>query len=207
MTDEQPASKKRHGTENRQRQKITPVRWEMTEFNKVAAKANKAGLPFGAFMRALALDGDAGARSQRIPSIDKQILLQYQGQLGRLNNNANQIARGINEDEFYDLPELRLVLKDYIAMRDAIFVALGKEPSPEMQDWDDLIAAGKKALAANPAAETVSIPAALMRRIVRSTAVSATAQPAPDAKAVASVTALKRGKAQSKFLPPGATPE
>ena len=30
----------------------------MTEFNKVAAKANKAGLPFGAFMRALALDGD-----------------------------------------------------------------------------------------------------------------------------------------------------
>src|SRR5215467_7970595 len=151
MTDEQqPAPKKRHGTEKRQRQKITPVRWEMTEFNKVSAKANKAGLPFGAFMRALALDGDAGARSQRIPTTDKQILLQWQGGLGRLNNNANQIARGINEDEFYSLPELRLVLKDYVAMRDAIFVALGKEPSPEMQDWDELIATGNKALAANP---------------------------------------------------------
>lgn len=202
MTDEQPAPKKRHGTEKRQRQKITPVRWEMAEFNKVAAKANRAGLPFGAFMRALALDGDAGARSQRIPTIDKQILLQWQGALGRLNNNANQIARGINEDEFYDLPELRLVLKDYPAMRDAIFVALGKEPSPEMQDWDELIATGRKALAANPSADTVAIPAALLRRILRSTAVAASAQPAPDAKAVASLKALKRGKGQSKFMPP-----
>ena len=111
MTDEQPAPKKRHGTENRQRQKVTPIRWEMTEFNKVAAKANRAGLTFGAFMRALALDGDAGARSQRIPPVDKTILLQFQGQLGRLNNNANQIARGINEDEFYDLPDFVLCSK------------------------------------------------------------------------------------------------
>src|SRR6266496_2035249 len=63
MTDQTPAPKKRHGTETRQRQKITPIRWELTEFNKVAAKANKAGLTFGAFMRALGLDGDAGARS------------------------------------------------------------------------------------------------------------------------------------------------
>ena len=202
MTDEKPAAKKRHGTEKRQRQKVTPIRWEMAEFNKVASKANRAGLTFGAFMRALALDGDAGARSQRIPPIDKQILLQYQGQLGRLNNNANQIARGINEDEFYDLPELRLVLKDYVTMRDAIFLALGKEPSPEMQDWDELVATGKKALEANPTSETIAISAALLRRIVGGTAVAASAHPAPDAKAVASVKASKRGGVKSNFLPP-----
>src|SRR5205823_7840098 len=99
-----------------------PIRWEMTEFNKAAAKANKAGLTFGAFMRALGLDGDAGPRSQRIPPIQNETLLRYQGQLGRLNNNVNQIARGINEDEFYSLPELRLALEDYVTMRDAIFV-------------------------------------------------------------------------------------
>jgi hypothetical protein len=202
MTDEQPAPKKRHGTENRQRQKITPVRWEMTEFNKVAAKASKAGLAFGAFMRALALDGDAGARSQRIPTVDKQILLQWQGALGRLNNNANQIARGINEDEFYDLPELRLVLRDYPAMRDAIFEALGKEPSPEMEDWDEFIAASKKALAADPTAQTIALPAALLRRIVGGTTAAASTQPAPDATALASVKASKRGTAKSKFMPP-----
>ena len=202
MTDGQPAPKKRHGTETRQRQMRSTVRWEMAEFNKVAARANRAGLTLGAFMRALALDGDAGARSQRIPPIDKQILLQYQGQLGRLNNNANQIARGINEDEFYDLSELRLVLKDYVTMRDAIFLALGKEPSPEMQDWDDLIAAGKKALEANPGAATIEVPAALMRRIIGGTVAAAATQPAPDAKAVASVKTLKRGKVKSQFLPP-----
>jgi len=202
MTDEQPAPKKRHGTENRQRQKITPVRWEMSEFNKVAAKANKAGLSFGAFMRALGLEGEAGPRSQRIPPTETKVLLEWQGALGRLNNNANQIARGINEDEFYDLPELRLVLKDYVAFRDAIFVALGKEPSPAMQDWDELIATSRKALETNPAADTVSLPAALLRRIIGSTAVAASAHPEPHAKAVASVKTMKRGKGQSKFMPP-----
>ncbi|HEV8414164.1 MAG TPA: hypothetical protein VGQ49_11255 [Bryobacteraceae bacterium] len=202
MTDEKPAPKRRHGTENRQRQKITPIRWEMTEFNKVAAKANRAGLTFGAFMRALGLDGDAGPRSQRIPPIQNETLLRYQGQLGRLNNNVNQIARGINEDEFYSLPELRLALKDYVTMRDAIFVALGKEPSPEMQDWDDLIATSKKALQADPGAETIAIPAALLRRITRGTAAAASTQPDPGAKAVASVKASKRGTVRSNFLPP-----
>src|SRR5437870_1878186 len=107
MTDEQPATKKRHGTEKRQRQKITPIRWEMTEFNKVAAKANQAGLTFGAFMRSLGLEGDAGPRSLRIPPIQKELLLWLQGALGRLNNNVNQIARSINMDEFYEMPELR----------------------------------------------------------------------------------------------------
>ena len=71
-----------------------------------------------------------------------------------------------------------------------------------MQDWDDLIAIGKKALQANPAAPTIEIPASLMRRIVRSTAVQASAHPEPDAKAIASVKTMKRGKGQSKFMPP-----
>ena len=202
MTEEQPAPKKRHGTENRQRQQRSTIRWEMAEFNKVAARANRSGLTIGAFIRALALDGDAGPRSQRIPPIQNETLLRYQGQLGRLNNNVNQIARGINEDEFYDLPELRLVLKDYVSLRDAIFVALGKEPSPGMQDWDDLIAAGRKALEANPTAETVAIPAALLRRIMGGTAAAASVQPDPDAKAIASVKAIKRGGVKSNFLPP-----
>jgi hypothetical protein len=202
MTDEKPAAKKRHGTEKRQRQKITPVRWEMTEFNKVAAKANKAGLPFGAFMRALALDGDSGPRAQRIPPADKQLLLQYQGHLGRLNNNVNQIARALNMDDFFDLPELRSVLKDYPAIRDAIFVALGKEPSPEMEDWDEFLAAARKGLDANPQAETIALPAALLRRIVAGTAAAASAHPEPDAPAVASVKAAKRGAGRGKFLPP-----
>jgi hypothetical protein len=202
MTDKQPATKKRHGTENRQRQKITPIRWEMREFNKVSAKANKAGLTFGAFMRSLGLDGDAGARSQRIPPVERELLLRYQGQLGRLNNNVNQIARAINSDEFYEMPELRSALKDYPAIRDAIFVALGKEPSPEMEDWDEFIATGKKALEAHPSAQTVPIPAALLRRIVNGTTVAASAQPAPDATAVASIKASKRRGVRSNFLPP-----
>ena len=53
MTDEKPAAKKRHGTENRQRQKVTPVRWEMSEFNKVAAKAGTGVLVITHYQRIL----------------------------------------------------------------------------------------------------------------------------------------------------------
>jgi hypothetical protein len=202
MTDQKPAPKKRHGTEKRQRDISTNIRWDKEAFNRAAAKANRAGLSFGAWVRALADDGDAGPRSQRIPPVEKELLLSWQGQLGRLNNNVNQIARGINEDEFYDLPELRLILKDYPAIRDAIFVALGKEPSPEMQDWDELVAVGNKGLEANPTAETIALPAALLRRIIGGTAAAASAHPASDATAVASIKGSKRGAIRSNFMPP-----
>jgi hypothetical protein len=94
------------------------------------------------------------------------------------------------------------VLKDYVTMRDAIFMALGKEPSPGMQDWDDLIGTGKKGLAANPGADTIEIPAALLRRIIGGTAAAASVQPDPGAKAIASVKAAQRGIVKSSFLPP-----
>ena len=121
--------KPRSGSNKRQRDKITPIRWNMDEFNRVAARANRSGLSFGAFMRALGL-GEPGPRSQKRPPIEKELLLKLLGSLGRLNNNANQIARSINYGDPCDLPELRLLLKDYAALRDLIFEALGKQPAP-----------------------------------------------------------------------------
>lgn len=164
-TPEKKRGTHRSGSEKRQRDKITPIRWASDEFNKVAGRARDAGLSFGAFMRALGL-GDEGPRSQRLPPVEKELLLIIRGQFGRLNNNVNQIAKNGNSGFPVDLPELRLVMKDYPPIRDAIFKALGKEPSPDAQDWDEFTALGTKAIAANPGAETVAIPAALMRRMI-----------------------------------------
>ena len=173
---EKQRGKNRSGSDKRQRDKITPVRWAMAEFNIVAAKARTAGLPFGAYMRALGL-GDEGPRSQRIPPVEKELLLTVRGLFGRLNNNVNQIAKNGNSGFPVDLPELRLVMKDYPPIRDLIFKALGKEPGPDAQDWDEFEAAGRKALAASPGAETVAIPAALLHRMIANAAAPDTPNP------------------------------
>ena len=162
---EKKPGKNRSGSDKRQREKITPVRWATAEFNIVASKARTAGLPFGAYMRALGL-GDEGPRSQRIPPVEKELLISVRGLFGRLNSNVNQIAKNGNSGFPVDLPELRLVMKDYPRHPGPIFQALGKEPAPDAQDWDEFEAASRKALAANPGAETVAIPAALLHRMI-----------------------------------------
>jgi|GEM_PF-2669942 len=203
MTDEQPAKKKRHGSEKRQREKITPIRWTSAQFNEAAGYAKKTGLSFGAFIRSVALEEGPGARSMRIPSVNAQLLLQVKNMLGSVGNNVNQIARGINMGDFYDFPELRLVLRQILRITDLTLVALGKQPSPEMQDWDQFVDTASQGLAANPAAKSVSIPADLLRRIIESTHARAALHPSerPDT-GLGDDKPIKPTPGGSKFLSP-----
>jgi hypothetical protein len=114
------------GSDKRQRGKIQPVRCTLEEFNAIAAKADKAGLSTAGFMRAAAL-GDAGPRAQRRPPADHVALRQILGHIGRIGNNLNQIARALNAGEQIRLPELKEALRACLAIRDAIFEALGKK--------------------------------------------------------------------------------
>jgi hypothetical protein len=123
MTDKQPALKKRHGTENRQRQKITPIRWEQAEFNKVSAKATRASRLRR--IHAIPARMATGRLLQRILPVKKALLLHYQGQHGRLTNNVNQIARRIRRGRSdFTTRRASPCLKDYPAIRDAIFPLL-----------------------------------------------------------------------------------
>jgi hypothetical protein len=115
------------GSEKRQRGKIQPIRCSPEEFNAIAAKADKAGLSIGAFMRAAAL-GDAGPRAQRRPTVLKEMLIRALALHGRYGNNMNQIAHSGNAGNPVDLPELRRALKEWGEIRDAIYQALGKKP-------------------------------------------------------------------------------
>jgi hypothetical protein len=129
MTDEQPAPKKRHGTEKRQRNKITQIRWASDEFNKVAAKADRAGLTFGAFIRALGL-GDPGPRARRRRPVNDQILVKLIGLHGKYGNNLNQIAYKLNANAQDALAsDFQGVLKEWGEMRDLMFQAFEMEPS------------------------------------------------------------------------------
>ncbi len=118
------------GSEKRQRNKRFTLRFFDEEFNKVAARADRSGLTLGAYMRAASLDGDAGPRAQRRPPADHKALRQILGEIGRIGNNINQIARAMNSGERANIPNTQDAMNACLDIRDAIYEALGKNPGP-----------------------------------------------------------------------------
>jgi hypothetical protein len=112
------------GSDKRQRNRRSTLRYTYDEFNRIAAKADRAGLGFAAFVRAAALDGDAGPRAQRRPPIDHVALRQMLGQWGRIGNNLNQIAKHLNAGGPVNILELKEALAGHPDIRIAILRAL-----------------------------------------------------------------------------------
>ena len=113
------------GSDKRQRSHQSLIRWTDEEFASISEKADKAGMAVAAFMRAVAL-GNPGPRAQRRPPADHKALRQILGEIGRVGNNINQIARALNSGDPPNMPELREALHAYLEIRDRIFEALGK---------------------------------------------------------------------------------
>ena len=200
--DQKPKSKQ-SGSNKRQRNCQFVVRCTREEFNEIAANARGAGLKGAAWLRARGMEkGDPGPRSQKTPPLHVEILNQVKGAIGYIGNNVNQIARGINMDEFYDLPELRLVLRQVLRITDTILVALGKEPSPELQDWDQFVAAVKKWESADGGGKTISFPVDLIKRLISNSHALAVLHPS-ERPATGLVQDEPRAKPPgSKFLSP-----
>ena len=117
------------GSDKRRRSHQSLIRWTDEEFTNITEKADKAGLAVAAFMRAAGL-GSPGPRAQRRPPVDHKALRQYLGQVGRLGNNINQIARALNSAEKAELPELQQVLRACLDILNRINAALGKKHGP-----------------------------------------------------------------------------
>jgi len=130
MTDVPHKPKKK--SDKRQRTETLYARVTPDEKSAFNARAQRAGLASAAFMRALAL-GEPGPRAQRIPPVDHVALRQLLAELNRVGNNLNQLARGMNTGEVPEVAALREAASSYLAIRDAIFEALGKEPARDHQ--------------------------------------------------------------------------
>lgn len=118
------------GTEKRQRNRRSTPRFTEDEFNRIAAKADNAGLGFAAYLRASALDGDAGPRAQRRPPADHKTLRQILGEIGRIGNNINQLARARNSGDEVSRSDIAEGIRACLEIRNAIYEALGKNPGP-----------------------------------------------------------------------------
>jgi hypothetical protein len=128
--DKAVPQKTRKKSQKRQRTRQINPPCTPDEYDAISTKANDAGLTRGAWSRRVML-GESGPRSQRRMPADNRTLRQILGHLGRVGNNLNQIAYQLNTGGLADLPELRLALKEYAGIRNAIYKAIGLDTAPE----------------------------------------------------------------------------
>jgi hypothetical protein len=109
----------------RQRTEQMVVRCTPEERAELEARAVRAGLAVGAYLRQQALGG-SGPRARRRPPVDADALLLLEGQLGRIGNNLNQLARAANAGGWPSAFAIEDATQELMATCDAIVGALGK---------------------------------------------------------------------------------
>lgn len=83
----------------------------------------RRGLTVGAYMRAVAL-GDPGPRAKRRIPVDAKLLRRLLGEVGRVGNNLNQIAKRMNAGHHVAPKELAAALEAQAALRATILRVL-----------------------------------------------------------------------------------
>lgn len=115
------------GSENRQRAKRVTLRFSEAEYDKLCAKADKAGLSLSAFLRHAAL-GSAGPRAKRKPPIDRELFARALAQLGKLGSNVNQLAKYGNQGRLVSNKHLKEAAEQIAILRAVFFIAIGRDP-------------------------------------------------------------------------------
>lgn len=115
------------GTENRKRARHLTIRLTEEERAQIDADAEAAGLTIGSHARNILL-GVPAPRQVRRPPVERRELARLLGELGKVGSNLNQLARESNEGTPPYKREVLAVLASLLAVRDAVLVALGREP-------------------------------------------------------------------------------
>jgi Bacterial mobilisation protein (MobC) len=115
-------------SETRQRTAHVITRLTPAERQQIDEAADKSGLALGSYVRAKLLTGPS-PRAVRKPPVDRAALAQVLALLGRVGGNVNQIARKLNYGERQDPRDLEKALRELTEMRDALMVALGRDPA------------------------------------------------------------------------------
>jgi len=127
MTAADGTKKRRRDT--RQRNRIIAVRCTDEEFAAIHGLAERSGRYAATYLRLMALN-TPGPRAPQRPRGDQRELARLLGELGRVGNNLNQIARALHQGDQPPLDELKQALTDLSAMRADARRALGLKEAP-----------------------------------------------------------------------------
>ncbi len=122
-TDDRKRS--RSGSQKRRQQRIS-LGLEPADLDAVDARAEAAGLSRAAYIRAAVL-GHPGIRAVPRPHVEKALLGQAVGQLGRIGNNLNQLAHQANAGRVLGPEALEPALAEVRATVAAVMKALGRD--------------------------------------------------------------------------------
>jgi hypothetical protein len=122
------AETKKPRRETRQRTAHVITRLTPAERQEVDEAADKCGLTLGSYVRAKLLSGPT-PRAVRKPPVDRVALAQVLALVGRVGGNINQIAHKLNCDEQEDPRNIERALHELTEMRNALMLALGRDPA------------------------------------------------------------------------------
>lgn len=121
---------------SQKRQRTLQIKTPCTahEFNAISAKADRAGLTRGAFLRAAGL-GAPGPRSKRLLHPNETLLRQTLSECSRIGANLNQAIKKFHTTGTPP-PDLQKTYAAIMALCDTITGAIGvpQKPSPETPD-------------------------------------------------------------------------
>lgn len=115
------------GSEKRIRDCVLPIRLSAEERAVIDAAAEKAGLVVSSYARQ-ALLGAPAPRQVRRPVVERRELARLLGELGKIGNNLNQLAKDANSGVLVFEGEIDAAKLALVEMRDAVLRALGREP-------------------------------------------------------------------------------
>lgn len=100
--------------------RVTPA--ERLEFESLAAQM---GLSVPSFIRAMILT-DPEIKATRRPTLDRVLMADLLGKLGKLGNNINQIAHRLNEGRGVGSNRMAAALDDFAELKNKVLEALNK---------------------------------------------------------------------------------
>jgi hypothetical protein len=122
---------KKHGSENREREKQVFLRVNDEEKAMIEARAKRAGLTVAGYLRAVIFGADTPQpRAARRPTVENETLARILGELGKSGSNLNQIARRVNQNQGLDAPAFAGLVAEIRAAVRALMEALGRD-APE----------------------------------------------------------------------------
>ena len=106
------------------------VRLSVDERAELVRRAEAAELSLGAYWKSAVFNLPPPRKSRR-PRTDTAELAKLLGQLGRVGNNINQLARTLNAEGSVEIPELTQALKDLADIRAAVMHVLGYQETTQ----------------------------------------------------------------------------
>jgi uncharacterized protein (DUF1778 family) len=116
--------RRRSGTETRRKTRLVNFRATEDERAALESLARAEGLTLGSYIRSTLLPR-AKTLSRRRPRVDEAAIAKLYGNLNRIGNNINQIARAMNEGQVREAAALERMENEFITTLKAARLALG----------------------------------------------------------------------------------